>query len=322
MVEVQGNELRLEQDAYLEEVNTISDVKHKVFEKIGVPANHQQISFGGRTLEDDKSLAFYFIEGDLTLHDLIIRAELHRIETRLCEMEDLLRKRGAQLHEKEGITEDIEDIFSGGRLQDDQRQDEDITLASRHMKSDSTLNLVFCPKHLISFSVKAPSGDVVKLKVEILFTDAFVVEQVGRDTLLPSSIQKEFLLEMSPSCIELANTIKDVKGMLFDKLWIPINRQSFVYAGKKLEADSNIERHSTLHMVFAPSSKFIKMKLNTIDLPISRFTTISEMKTMARVKFQDLIKEVLFREVVLEDERPLADYGITLNAEVTVVFEA
>ncbi|KAJ0034980.1 hypothetical protein Pint_25099 [Pistacia integerrima] len=201
-------------------------------------------------------------------------------------MEDLLRKRGAQLHEKEWITEDIEDIFSGGRLQDDQRQ------------------------------------------------DAFVVEQVGRDTWLPSSIQKEFLLEMSPSSIELeddetlasygiknqfmlevsppsfqifvktwcgktitldvqlANTIKDVKGMLFDKLWIPINRQSFVYAGKKLEADSNIGRHSTLHM------------------------------TMARVKFQDLIKEVLFREVVLEDERPLADYAITLNAEVTVAFEA
>ncbi|KAJ0091840.1 hypothetical protein Patl1_25633 [Pistacia atlantica] len=80
------------------------------------------ISFGGRTLEDDKSLAFYCIEEEFTLRDLIIRPELHRIETRLCEMEDLLRERGAQLHAKEGITEDIEDIFSGGRLQDDRRQ--------------------------------------------------------------------------------------------------------------------------------------------------------------------------------------------------------
>ncbi|KAJ0091839.1 hypothetical protein Patl1_25632 [Pistacia atlantica] len=158
------------------------------------------------------------------------------------------------------------------------------------------------------------------------------------ETLASYDIKNQFMLEVStPSfrifvktwCgktitldVQLANTIKDVKGMLFDKLWIPINCQSFVYAGKKLEADSNIERHSTLHMVFAPSSKFIKMKLNTIDLPISRFTTISEMKTMARVNFQDLKKEVLFREVVLHDERPLVDYGITLNAEVTVVFEA
>lgn len=47
---------------------TVADLKHKYYEREGVPIDQQILVFAGQRLEDDKSLAHYGITRDSTIH--------------------------------------------------------------------------------------------------------------------------------------------------------------------------------------------------------------------------------------------------------------
>lgn len=51
---------------------TIADLKVKIQDKNGSPADQQRLIFDGKQLEDDHTLAYYNIQEGATLH-LIIR---------------------------------------------------------------------------------------------------------------------------------------------------------------------------------------------------------------------------------------------------------
>lgn len=63
-----GKTIPLEVDPY----DTIQDVKCKIHAQEGISPHQQQLVFGGKQLEDDKTLSDYCIQRESALH-LIIR---------------------------------------------------------------------------------------------------------------------------------------------------------------------------------------------------------------------------------------------------------
>lgn len=56
----------------VEEGESIEDVKAKIAEKEGIPAEQQRLIFGGQQLQDQKTLQDYDVGDDATLH-LVLR---------------------------------------------------------------------------------------------------------------------------------------------------------------------------------------------------------------------------------------------------------
>lgn len=55
----------------VDRTDTIDDVKAKIEEEVGTPAEQQTLIFAGKTLEDGHTLQDYNIQEDSTLHMLI-----------------------------------------------------------------------------------------------------------------------------------------------------------------------------------------------------------------------------------------------------------
>ena len=119
-------------------------------------------------------------------------------------------------------------------------------------------------------------------------------------------------------------TIRNVKDRIFQKLRIRCDFQNILFAGKMLEdnrdlASYGVQMHSTLSMVFSPSQTIIPMRIDYIENPIQRFTTICNLKAMIEKKTRFPVKEIFFHEEALQYHRSLADYGINSDSIVRVV---
>lgn len=130
--------------------------------------NLQELFFSGKQLEDDHKLIDYGIPTNSTLHLYLQAIDMIKLLVYIPSTEKTLELE-AKTHEtvetiklliQGGILSDQFTLFSGGQLLEDNK-----TLASLDIQSESMLYLVLNPRDVVSVSVKMQSGEILKLKV-------------------------------------------------------------------------------------------------------------------------------------------------------------
>ncbi len=207
----------------VEPEDTIQNVKWKIADEVGIPADRQRLALDDKILEDDNILRDYNILKESILH-LIPMARIHvkkQAAMMTLEVEQAISIKNVKVkiqnQDKEKIPPDQQRlIFIGEELADD------CTLQDYNIQEGSTL-LLFA-KRRGRIHIKTSTGKVITLEVM------------------------------------LEDTVKNVKNKLLEKEEIPVERQCFFYDGEKLRdhitlKDYNIKEESLLHLLLKTSQE-------------------------------------------------------------------
>ncbi|KAL5851770.1 hypothetical protein ACOSQ3_006888 [Xanthoceras sorbifolium] len=301
--------------------HTVRHIKSLIQVKEGIQSDEFTLLYEGKQLKEDMPVASLNLKSEATLHLVfcqkpvisifvkapagdILKLEIPVLLT-VCDVKFIV---GSMI----GMSVSNHIMIYGGEQLEDC-----MTLAFYNVKEECMLEM--CPPSIQIF-VRTPSEEIVKLKLNVLFTihdvkaivggmigspvsnqDLFYAGKKLEDskTIACYDIKDKFVLELLPPQIQifvktwsgktvtldvqLSDTIKDVKDKLFDKVHIPPELQNFVFAGKQLEENRDLASYN----VQEHSTLHMVVAPNAKIIPVSLYqfrAAISDSTTISDLK--------------------------------------
>mmetsp|Transcript_6502 Transcript_6502/g.11389 ORF Transcript_6502/g.11389 Transcript_6502/m.11389 type:complete len:302 (+) Transcript_6502:177-1082(+) len=264
---------------------TIENIKDEIEVMEGVQCD---LFYQGKQLEDDRTLAYYNIRREYTLHlspklsrpmQIFVNTPTGKTITLNVYRLDTIENVRAKIHSMKGIPPDKQRLFF------DERQLEDgHILADYRINRESTLHLVYSSWQMHIF-IKTQLRKIITLEVED------------------------------------SDSIQDVKAKIQDKEGIPFDHQRLIFEGRQLEDDHtlddcSIRNESTLHLVLGLKAN-IQILVRTLSgKSIPLYVNDSDTIESVKAKLQEVegippsFQCLIFSGTILEDSRSLGFYQI------------